>query len=375
MHGVIHYFSQAGRLTGAGPAYLLAEMRRESCGQLNRLMVSRFDDWLIVQHYSAITRRRYYSIACRFSAYLGSRSLTTTTHSDIQQYLGKCARAGTTTSMLNIELLGLRSLFDFLSMGGVMKWVPPRLVRMRYPGRRSPRFLPKATVRRMFCAAKTLRERLILEMLYGTGCRSCEFSLMQIENIDFEERRVRVKAKGGGFRYLMLTPRLIQLLRTYLGERKTGYVLTEGRPQQKIHPYQNVNGSWYCHYRTFDENGKCLGIQHRYIPTGVCNNAASAHAEFKRRFKEDRIERPVGRVPLSIHSLHLVVRKIGVRIGTHITPRTLRHSIATHLLDNGADLRVVQACLGHSSLKTTTIYLHLSEKMAQASFEKCHPRG
>jgi integrase len=79
---------------------------------------------------------------------------------------------------------------------------------------------------------------------------------MRVENIDFAERRVRVKAKGSRFRFLMLPPRLIRVLGAYLGDRQTGYVLADGRMRQEIHPYRNLNGSWYTHYRTYDVKGK-----------------------------------------------------------------------------------------------------------------------
>jgi integrase/recombinase XerD len=202
-------------------------MRDKSSHQLNKVVIDRFDEWLLVQHYAVITKNRYMAIARRYAAYLGTRALTTTTHSDIQQYLGKCAKQGYTVNMLNIELLGLRSLFDFLSLGGLMKWVPPRLVSLRYSGPRCPRYLARDVVHKLFRAAKTLREKLVLEMLYGTGCRSCELSSMRAENIDFEQRRVRVKSKAK-YRFLMLTPRLLKILRKYLGNRRSGYVLTDG---------------------------------------------------------------------------------------------------------------------------------------------------
>jgi site-specific recombinase XerD len=105
--------------------YLLTSMRDTCSYRLNGLVIDRFDEWLLVQHYAVLTKNRYMATARKFSRYLGKRALTTTTHSDVQQYLGKCARHGYTVNMLNIELLGLRSLFDFLSLGGLMKWVPP----------------------------------------------------------------------------------------------------------------------------------------------------------------------------------------------------------------------------------------------------------
>ncbi len=341
--------------------------------ELNRVLVERFDEWLLVQHYSHLTHSRYMRIARQFSEFLGNRSLTTTTHSDVQQYLGKCAKAGYTVHLLNIVLLGLRAFFDFLSLGGLMNWVPPRLVRLRRVNR-NPAFLKRRDIRRLFAAARNIRERLVLEVLYGTGCRSCELSSMRIENIDFDEHRVKVRSKGPRHRFLMLTPRIMKFMRRYLAGRKSGYVLADGRPTQTVHAYRTPCGAWYTNYRLYDEEGKNIGgLTRRYIPAGVCNTQREAVKELRRRFKDDRIVRSVGTVPISIYGIRLLVHRIGVRAGLRVYPRMLRHSIATHLLDNGADLRTVSACLGHSRYRTTVEYIHLSQKRAQVEFERFHP--
>ena len=348
-------------------------MRRKSPTEINRILIGRFDAWLLAQHYSVMTHTRHLAAARRFSEFLGDRLLTATTHSDVQDHLSIRAKRGCSQQMLQIELHGLRALFDFLSLGGLITWVPPRMVVMRSSGRRCPPYLSKDKVKKLFSAAKSPRDRMILEVLYGTGCRSCELCSMRVEDIDHIQRRVRVKAKGPGFRFLMLTPRLVRLLRNYLGQRRTGYLLGDGRAPQKIRPHPTPSGAWTAHYRKYDENGHNLGVVHRYIPAGLCKSPSSAAEEIRRRFKEDRLERPQGLKRMSICHLHMIVSRIGARAGIRAFPYILRHSLATHLLDNGADLRTVSACLGHSQLKTTMVYLHTSRKQAEASFQKAHP--
>jgi site-specific recombinase XerD len=254
-----------------------------------------------------------------------------------------------------------------------MNWVPPRLVRLRRVNR-NPALLKRRDIRRLFAAAKNVRERMALEILYGTGCRSCELSSMRVENIDFDEHRVKVRSKGQRYRFLMLTPRIMKIIRRYLAGRKSGYVLADGRPTQTVHAYRTPSGAWYTNYRLYDEKGLRMGgVTRRYIPAGTCNTRREALHELRRRFKEDRIVRSIGSVPISIYGIHLLVHRIGMRAGLRVYPRMLRHSIATHLLDNGADLRTVSACLGHSRYRTTVEYIHLSEKIAQRQFEKLHP--
>lgn len=100
-------------------------------------------------------------------------------------------------------LLELRAFFDFLSLGGLMNWVPPRLVRLRWVNR-NPAFLKRRDIKRLFAAARNTRERRVLKILYGTGCRSCELSSMRVENLEFEEHWVKARSKGAKYRYLIV---------------------------------------------------------------------------------------------------------------------------------------------------------------------------
>jgi site-specific recombinase XerD len=340
---------------------------------LNLILVKRFEAWLFAQQYSPITSTRYVAIARRFATMLDHRSVTTTTHKDVQEHLSTCARTGQTAHLLQIELFGLRSFFDFLNLGGLMNWVPPRLVRLRYTHRRLPIYLSERNMRKLFKAAKDLRERFVLEFLYGTGCRSCELSSMRIEDIDFAERRVRVSSKPRPFRTLMIPPRVLKTLRRYIANRKTGYVLADGRPLQALKP-QGRRGSWYVYYRTYDERGKSLGLVRQYIPASEGKRTTrDAQLEILRRAKHQRHQRPLGMVPISPFGIHAIVRRIGIRVGLRVYPRMLRHSLATHLMDKGGDLRLVSDCLGHSSMKSTIHYLHVSRRAMQQNFERLNP--
>jgi site-specific recombinase XerD len=88
-----------------------------------------------------------------------------------------------------------------------------------------------------------------------------------------------------------------------------------------------------------------------------------------------RLRRPIGLRPLRPDSICQAVRVIGVRAGIKVTPYTLRHSFATHLLDHGADIRVIQELLGHSRLNSTQVYTQVSKVKLVDTFLRCHPRG
>jgi site-specific recombinase XerD len=104
-------------------------------------LVQRYEKWLLVQQYAAQTRFRYVTCVRNFLRFLAPRSALATTFADIQAYLGECAQKGFLYNKLRDELHGLRGFFDFLNLGGLMNWVPPRMVRPRSFKREIPRFL------------------------------------------------------------------------------------------------------------------------------------------------------------------------------------------------------------------------------------------
>ncbi len=99
-----------------------------------------------------------------------------------------------------------------------------------------------------------------------------------------------------------------------------------------------------------------------------------AFCRFSELAKHDRLLRPRGLRPLSKAAIEKAVQKIGLRVGLKINPHSFRHTFATYLLDHGADVRIVQEVLGHDSIRSTQVYLHVSKKHVQRVFDQCHPR-
>jgi len=83
----------------------------------------------------------------------------------------------------------------------------------------------------------------------------------------------------------------------------------------------------------------------------------------------------IGRKPLGDKTLRYVIMRVGLRVGVHVYPQLIRHTFATHLLDHGADIRMIQKMLGHISVATTQAYAHVSMKQVQKVLDKCHPRN
>ena len=175
--------------------------------------------------------------------------------------------------------------------------------------RRLPTVLSLEEVARLIDAAGNLMQRALLMTLYGTGMRRTEVSMLKVRDVDSQRMMIRVeRGKGGAGRDLPLSPALLATLREYWRWKKPRTYLfpgSMGQPGQE-RPISDKT-VWYA-----------------------CKEAAF-HA----------------------------------RIAKHVTPHTLRHSWATHLLEAGTDLRTIQVLLGHGDLETTAKYLHLSQRHLQ----------
>jgi integrase/recombinase XerC len=340
---------------------------------LNSQLVERYERWLVVQRYALQTRYHYGRSVRKFVAFRAGRGVLETTHLDIQEFLAACASEGASAKRLRGELYALRVFFDFLNLGGLVKWVPPRMVKLRSLPRQVPKFLTRDQLHRVFSATKTDHEDALIEFLYGTGCRTGELRSMRIEDLDFGERRVHVRGKGEP-RVVMFTENAGRVLRRYLGDRKRGYVFVEQRPPQRIRPQRSKYGQWQCSWKIYNEQGGYVVSKKAFVAARRHFNFKEAVNHFSRMAKQDCLIRPVGLRPLSSSCLQIAVHKIGLRVGIKINPYSFRHSFATHLLDNGADLRVIQELLGHKSIRSTQVYLHVSKKQVQQVLDDCHPR-
>jgi len=182
-----------------------------------------------------------------------------------------------------------------------------------YPKRRDrlPVVLSPEEVQRLIAGAKNLYHRTLLLTLYGTGLRRAELCDLRVRNIDSQRMMLRVeRGKGGRDREIPLSPTLLAALRDYYRWM---------RPQTYLFP----------------------GTRHGW----------RADAPITSKVVWDAVQ--------------YAVRKAGLE--KRVTPHTLRHTYATHLLEAGADLRTIQLLLGHADLSHTTVYLHLSRRHLQAA--------
>jgi site-specific recombinase XerD len=342
--------------------------------QKNRELAIRFDRWLVLQRYSPVTRDMYTRTIREYNKFLDGKSVLRTTHLDVQEFLAQQAARGIRPRTVLYKLYSVRIFFDFLCLGGLIRWTPPRTIKMRSVPRHVPHVLTVQEVKRIIRATKTLHERALVEVFYGTGCRTDEVRTMLIENIDYAKRRIKVTGKAGT-RYVLFSPSVEAAIRNYIGKRKQGYVFIE----QKFQTYRpnaspmSGKGSWKCRWKLYNKKGKLVGFRNSYISGKQRMTFNEAWAHFANIAKEDEAQRPLGSKPLSHATIQKAILRVGLRAGIRITPRQFRHTYATHLLDNGADLRSVQELMGHTNIRSTELYTHISRNIVEQAYEKYHP--
>jgi integrase/recombinase XerC len=237
------------------------------------------------------------------------------------------------------KVSAIRTFCRYLRREQLIEEDPSKLVRGPKLSRRLPPCLDKEEIARLFAATEkhdgsdeasnnSVRDRSILELLYASGMRVSELCSARVQDIDVEAREMRVFGKGSRERVVLLNQSSCDWLKQYLDKR------LEKRPRTELEPNPTLAPS---------------------DPLFVSRQST----------------------PLSTRSVHRIVLKYARLAGIDkvITPHTLRHSFATHLLEGGADLRVVQDLLGHSSISTTQIYTHVSMERLRRVYMQSHPRA
>lgn len=305
-----------------------------------RELIERFLDYLRYERRAAPrTVDAYRTDLCDFLDFLRAASggreeppIDQIDNITIREYLSALFRRKARRSTVARRLAAIRSFFRYLRREGEVKKNPAKLVATPKLERRIPPHLELDETLALLEAAGGRfepRDRAILEMLYATGMRVGELVALDLESIDFNERTVRVKGKGGKERVVPFGRPAAAALESYLKLRRE--ILASNRAPD--------NGALFLNCR----GGRLTDRAVRAI-VARCGRAARA--------------RLVGRAP-----------------STRVHPHALRHSFATHLLDAGADLRAIQELLGHESLSTTQKYTHVSVEQLIELYRSLHPRA
>jgi integrase/recombinase XerD len=257
--------------------------------------------------FCAKTQHDYLRIVTRFSVFLG-RSPGSATAEEVRQFQVEQREAGMPAPAMNSHVAALRFFFTTtLDRPDLSR----KLVRVSYP-RRLPMVLSPDEMARLLAATTCLKHRAALSVAYGAGLRVAEVAALKVTDIDSKRMLIRVeRGKGGRDRNAMLSPDLLALLRAWW---------KEGRQQGVMQA-----DSWLFPGQTSSK-------------------------------------------PISTRQLSRVVEDAArtAQISKHVSPHTLRHSFATHLLEDGVDIRVIQVLLGHAKLENTALYTKVATRTVRA---------
>lgn len=260
-----------------------------------------------------------------FAKWLKQKSLLEVTESDIALFLKKRYEQGVSSRSSARILSSLRRFFGYLHRQGLVEIDPTLLIEAPHIGRTLPESLSESDVDLLLEAPEITdslgcRDKVMLELLYATGLRVSELVGLKFEQVNFRQGFVRVMGKGKKERLVPVGEQAMSYLEEYMaGARES--ILAE-------------------------RQSDCLFVTKR--------GAGMTRQAFW-------------------HIIKRYAKKAGITKA--LSPHTLRHAFATHLLNHGADLRVVQLLLGHSDLSTTQIYTHIAQERLKLLHAEFHPRG
>jgi len=340
--------------------------------------------------YSAHTLTSYREAVTDFLDFFRDAELRTIKPRDIREWLHWLISQGKTRNTVTARTYAIRAFFDRAVLLDLMPANPARLIPLRPYKRKLPDVLNESEVVRLIEAAQTPRERAIFETLYATGCRVSELVGMQIEDIRWYERCVKVMGKGSKERLVPLGKKAIDALRNYLKGRARGSVFIEEEQMvcaQRGGLQLQDGKNWVVFWREYEERpggsvrwklrGKTFGTIADFPTRGLARVGAAKFLASRKVLGSRPHPRTALRSGHAIDTkqvcriLAVAAKRAGLR---HVHPHMLRHTFATHLLDNGADLISIKELLGHSSVSTTQIYTHVSFRHLQKVMNASHPR-
>lgn len=282
-------------------------------------VINDFISYISKKNYSINTYTSYINDLYYFYIFI-KKDLKKVTFEDVKDYLEHLNLKKEKPSSVRRKISSLKSFYKFLYKNNYMDKKDYPLTKAAYPKmeKKLPKFIYYNDLLEIINESTKdkdgVRDRLIIEMLYATGVRVSELINIKINDIDFNNRRIIVLGKGNKERIVYYGEYAEEVLKEYM---KTH--------ERKNHNYLFVNS----------KGGQLTDRGVRYI-------------------------------------IDNIMSKLSVK--THVTPHVLRHTFATDMLNNGCDIKVVQELLGHSSLKATEIYTHVTNEHLKKVYYECFPR-
>ena len=288
----------------------------ELAGGVSQHLIEDFLEYLEKEKGGSIhTIRAYRSDLGDYLSFLTGEGREGIKREDILAYLGHLIALERNERSIGRRLTALRVFFKYLLRTGRIKNDPTVMIRPPRKKVKLPSFLSIDAMNEALEIPSSLRDRAILEVLYSCGLRAGELVGLDQSDVDFENETIRVQGKGGRERIIPIGKKALQAIRSYLNKRP----------------------------------------------------GSADPALFLSRFRRR----------LTTRSLQNIVRKhlLKVATATGTNPHLIRHTFATHLISQGADLRSVQELLGHQSISATQIYTHVSIDELIREYRRAHPRA
>lgn len=286
--------------------------------------IENFKSYLLIERkYSHYTIESYQRDLLKFSTFI-HKEVYEVVEDDILSYLKFLAEEGLNEKSIARNISSLKSFFKFLLIDKRVTMNPMENIDIPKVKKSIPHVLTEEEVLLLLDVPLTdafqYRNKAMLELLYATGMRVSELIQLTLNDIDFENATIRTIGKGSKERIIPLGEYALRYVTIYLQQYRGGMLKKE-----------------YNDYLFLNNHGKKLTRQGFF-------------KIIKQRAKEANIEK-------------------------ELSPHTLRHSFATHLLNHGADLRSIQELLGHSDISTTQIYTHVSSEHIKENYQQFHPHG
>ena len=286
-------------------------------------LINDYLNYIKSKNYSDLTVENYKKDLIEFSSFI-NKELIYIDKNDVKKYLKYLFDSNEKNSTVSRKISTLKSFYKYLKSESIISINP--ISTIKYPKREKnlPKFVQYNELEELINVSKNgkfgERNNLIIELLYSTGIRVSELVNIKLNDIDFENKQIRIMGKGSYERYV------------YYGDYT----------KDVLYEYINV------------------------LRKELLNNKSSDYLMLNKDGNQ-----------ITTRGIAKIIDKLikETEIKTKMSPHTLRHTFATHLLDNGCDLRSVQELLGHKSINSTEVYTHVTSERLKSVYFKSHPRG
>jgi len=275
------------------------------------------------------TLEAYRSDLFQYGRFLEEREVSAVKaeQADVADFLASLAERSASPATIHRKAACLRSFYRHLRRDGIRDSDPTAALSAPRRGRKLPQVLTRGEVEKLLEQPRgtdpsALRDRALLELMYACGLRASEAISLEVSDVDVEDQVLRARGKGSKERIVPIGHRAVRAVRIYLERGRPGLVRKNGASE--THLFVNFRGG-----------------------------------------------------SLTRQGLYKIVRRHATSAGLadRMSPHTLRHTFATHLLAGGCDLRSVQEMLGHADVATTQLYTHLSSERLKDVYFRAHPRA